>query len=369
MPFGSEYRSDLRVLFVDDDPALAALVCRRLTQRGHKAMVTDSGDDAMARVKAGGVDVIALDHTLVGETGFDIMARLGPRDARPPIVYVTGDSDARTAVNALKSGADEYVVKDGGEEFFELLIAAIEHVYERWRLKRIRDEQQRAVREARDRAEMLLHEVNHRIANSLGLIAALVRMQAAAVRDPVAVQALQETQARINAVGGVHRRLYMHNRVGLVALKDYLEALADDLLTTLTDQERPHRLKVQVEPITVTTDKAVSLGVIVGELVTNAFKYAYPDGAGEIRIVVKREGDDAILCVEDDGVGFDPAAKAKGTGLGSKILRALAQNVQGEIVFDVSSSGCRVTLRFGLDARDRGETHAFSAPLASDGPG
>lgn len=353
MPFGSEYRSDLRILFVDDDEGFGVLVRKRLSLRGHNTTVLQSGDEVIAHVAEGGVDVITLDHTLVGETGLDIMARLGPREARPPIVYVTGDMNARTAVTALKSGADEYVVKDGGDEFFELLTAAIEHVYERWRLKRIRDEQQKAVREARDRAEMLLHEVNHRIANSLGLIVAMVRMQTSALSDPAAIQALQETQARITAVGGVHRRLYMHNRIGLVALKDYLESLVDDLRTQLGDR---HRLVAAVEPITVTTDKAVSLGVMVGELVTNAYKYAYAEGAsGEIRIAVEREGDGAVLSVSDDGAGFDPSAQAKGTGLGSKILKSLAQNVQGEIGYAREGAGCRVSLRFGLDARDRGE--------------
>jgi two-component sensor histidine kinase/CheY-like chemotaxis protein len=363
MPFGSEFRSDLNVLFVDDDPAFGALARRRLARRGHKTVLLETGDEVIARVRAGGVDVVTLDHALAGETGLDIMARLGPREARPPIVYVTGDMNARTAVTALKSGADEYVVKDGGDEFFELLIAAIEHVYERWRLKRIRDEQERAVREARDRAEMLLHEVNHRIANSLGLIVAMVRMQANALRDhPAAVQALQETQARITAVGGVHRRLYLHNRIGLVALKDYLEALVDDLRAQLDNRERPHRLVAEVAPVTVTTDKAISLGVMVGELVTNAFKYAYPDGVcGEIRIALEVLGESsssfsrAVLTVADDGVGFDPGQKAKGTGLGSKILKSLLQNVQGEISYDVSGRGCRACVTFGLDARDLGE--------------
>jgi len=367
MPFGSEYRSDLRILFVDDDEGFGVLVRKRLDLRGHRTTVLQSGDEVIAHVEAGGVDVITLDHTLVGETGLDIIARLGPRELRPPIVYVTGDMNARTAVTALKAGADDYVVKDGGDAFFELLTAAIEHVYERWRLKRIRDEQRKAVREARDRAEMLLHEVNHRIANSLGLIAAMVRMQTGALRDPTAIQALQETQARITAVGGVHRRLYMHNRIGLVALKDYLEALASDLRTQLGDH---NRLTVDAEPITVTTDKAVSLGVMVGELITNAYKYAYPEAGGEIRVALRREGEGAMLSVCDDGVGFDPNAQAKGTGLGSKILKSLAQNVQGEIEVARNGAGSRISLRFGLDARDRGEgpDDAISARRASDAP-
>lgn len=316
-----------------------------------------TGDTAMSRLEQGGVDVVALDHALIGETGFDVLERLGPRGPRPPVVYVTGDADARTAVAALRAGADEYVVKDAGPEFFELLIAAIEQVYERWRLKKIRDEQAREVREARDRAEALLHEVNHRIANSLGLVAAMVRMQTNGLTDPVAIQALQETQARIIAIGGVHRRLYMHNKIGLVALDDYLQFLTDELQGTLHDQERPHRIALSAENITISTDKAVSIGVIVGELATNAFKYAYPSGeAGEIRISLRLEQPSHVeLRVEDDGLGFDPGAAAHGTGLGSKILRAMAVNLRGEILKRDAPRGTSISITFPLDEKDLGE--------------
>ncbi|MCW2315470.1 two-component sensor histidine kinase [Rhodoblastus acidophilus] len=354
LPCEAEGRTDLNILFVDDDETFATLVRKRLALRGHTVETVANGDAALARIAGGGVDVVALDHSLRGETGFDIMERMGPRGPRPPIVYVTADSDARTAVAALRGGADEYVVKEGRDEFFDLLSAAIEHVYERWRLKILNDEQEQAVREARDRAEMLLHEVNHRVANSLGLIAAMVRMQANLVTDPAAAQALQETQARITAVGGVHRRLYMHNRVGLVALDDYLGALATELPASLAEGDAAPTVRTEFAPITVCTDKAVSIGMIVGELVTNAIKYAYPDRAGgEIRITLQREADDgAALRVADDGVGFDPDDAAHGAGLGSKILKALSQNLQGEIVNEPVARGACVCLRFKLDARD-----------------
>jgi two-component sensor histidine kinase len=359
MPYGTEFRTELNVLFVDDDEALGVLVAKRLGERGHKVIVVPSGDAALDRLAPEAIDVVALDHSLRGETGFDILKRLGPRGLRPPVVYVTGDADARTAVAALREGADDYVVKDSGSEFFELLIAAIEQVYERWRLKKIRAEQEREVREARDRAETLLHEVNHRIANSLGLVAAMVRMQAGSVTDPAAAQALQETQARITAVGGVHRRLYMHSTIGLVALDDYLGFLTAELQATLQDQTRPHSIELSAEDINISTDKAVAIGVIVGELVTNAFKYAYPDGeAGKIRVIMRAASpSDVELRVEDDGVGFDPAFSAHGTGLGSKILNAMALTLDGEVEQMTGPGGTRAILRFPRERKPVAEEH------------
>src|SRR6516164_732673 len=100
IPYEPEFRSDLKVLFVDDDEALGVLVRKRLAQRGHRVVLAANGDDAMKGLGAEAFDVIALDHALTGETGFDVLERLGPRGSRPPVVYVTGDADARTALAA-----------------------------------------------------------------------------------------------------------------------------------------------------------------------------------------------------------------------------------------------------------------------------
>lgn len=140
----------------------------------------------------------------------------GPICRPPPVVYVTSSGDTRVAVAALKAGAADYVPKDVAGEFLELLATAIEGAIEQARLRREKSAAEEAVREERDRAEMLLREVNHRVGNSLALVAALVRMQSAAVSDPAAVEALKETQARITAIAGIHRRLYTSDDVRFV---------------------------------------------------------------------------------------------------------------------------------------------------------
>src|SRR5690349_9083436 len=94
-------------------------------------------------------------------------------------------------------------------------------------------------------------------------------------------------------------------------------------------------LKCYLEPISLPTDASISLGVAVQELVTNAFKYAYPgDKPGEVRVLLKRLGDDkAELTVEDDGVGIVPNAPHAGTGLGSKIIRTMAATLQTQVEY------------------------------------
>ncbi len=185
-----------------------------------------------------------------------------------------------------------------------------------------------------ERAEVLLTEVNHRVANSLQLVGVLVQMQMRAVTDKAARDALRETQSRINAISLIHKSLYTSKDVTNVALDDYLGAMLANLETAMKKDGHTAILKCYLEPFSLRTDASVSLGVAVQELVTNAFKYAYPDEPGEVRVRLKRLGDDtAELTVEDDGVGMAPNATQAGTGLGSKIIQTMASALKTHVEY------------------------------------
>ncbi|MDO9418322.1 response regulator [Pararhizobium sp.] len=336
-----------RILYIDDDEALCVLLRKNLQREGYAVETALSGQEGLDRLARGGIDVVALDHYLVGETGLDILPKIAGAAEHVPVVYVTGSGDTSVAVEALKRGADDYVTKSISSDFFELLIAALKQAVERAHYRREAAAQQELIRQERDRAELLLSEVNHRVGNSLGLAAALVRMQASLMTDQAAIDALQETQVRINAIGSVHRRLYTNQQVGTVDLSDYLGNLVAELQSSMRDEHRPHEVKLETDPIVMKTDKAIALGLIISELVTNAFKYAYPKGqAGFIRVGVKAHEEGIVIAhVEDDGFGFDSAAPAKGTGLGTKILAAMATSIKSEIRYDPAyHPGTRVML-------------------------
>ena len=108
-------------------------------------------------------------------------------------------------------------------------------------------------------------------------------------------------------------------------------------------------IKLAAEPTEVPTDKAVSIGVVVTELVTNAFKYAYPTArGGEIRVLLSKIGDKINLAVEDDGVGWTGEGPAKGTGVGTRIVNALARGLGSEVNYARAGAGCRVSLEFDV---------------------
>ncbi len=130
--------------------------------------------------------------------------------------------------------------------------------------------------QSRDRAEVLLAEVNHRVANSLALVVSLVKLQSNAVTDAAAKEALAETQARIFAISLIHKRLYSSDDVRFVALDEYLSGLIEHLETSMRAEGHGASIRYQLEPLQMRTDRSVNLAMITSEWITNAFKYAYP---------------------------------------------------------------------------------------------
>jgi two-component sensor histidine kinase len=338
----------VRVLYIDDDAGLGRLMQKALAPRGFVVHHVETGDAGVRLLRDESFDIVALDHNLTNETGLDVLARLKDAGA-PPIVYVTGSEDARVAVAALKAGAVDYVWKDVDGHYRELVGEVIQAALQQERMRREKEEAQREIAQARARAELLLVEVNHRVANSLALIGSIARMQSRAVTDEAAQRALADMQARIAAIATVHRSLYTSADVRIVELDAYLRSLISEL--KFATDASIHQIETDVEAgVKVATDKAVSIGVIVVELVTNACKYAYPKGtSGRIGVFVKHVDPHRLrLVVEDDGVGMGGASAPSGSGVGSRIITAMATTLGTSITYDSARGGTCATIDFAI---------------------
>ena len=343
-----------RLLYIDDDAGLQRLVQRTLGRRGLEGTTCGDGATGAGLAAAERFDVVAVDHYMPGQDGLATMQAINAGANPPPVIYVTGSEESRIAIAALKAGAADYVIKTGSEDFTDLLFNAVRQAVEEGRLRRGRDEAQRALAEANARLEaiverqaVLLREVNHRVANSLQLVSSLVHMQAAALKPGEAKDALRDTQARISAIMQVHRRLYTSDDVERVDMREYLNSLVQELEHSLPATGASRAIRLTADTVELATDKAVSLGVIVAELVTNAYKYAYAsDRSGEIRVALEDQGPRVRLTVEDDGAGMAPGVSPKGTGLGQKVIAAMASSLASRIEFDPAHQGVRAVLAF-----------------------
>ena len=334
------------ILYIDDDDGLRRLAQRGLTRRGYDVTLAASGAEGIALAASQRFDLVTVDHYMPELDGLQTLEQLRALHDAPPVIYVTGSEEGRVAIAALRAGAVDYVVKTVGDDFLDLLDRAIDNELARAELTRGKLAAEQELRDNHSRLEALLREVNHRVANSLQLVSAFVRLQSSAIQDPEARAALEDTQRRITAIGSVHRRLYSSNDVEGVEMNEYLTALIDELTQSWSSPEAAYNITLSADPVRVKTDHAVSIGIIVNELVSNACKYAYGTlCGGEIRVELRKLDEARFeLSVEDDGCGMVDGAAPKGTGLGTKLVRAMAQSLHSAVTYDSSRGGVRASL-------------------------
>ncbi|MEA2943124.1 MAG: hypothetical protein QOD09_3653 [Bradyrhizobium sp.] len=340
------------LLYIDDDEALARLVTRGLTRLGFNVVHAADGEAGLARLQQGGIDVVALDQYMPGLDGLETLERILKIPNAPPVVFVTASQDSSIAVTALKAGAADYLVKDTLGDFIPLLHVAVDGALKQAMVRKARDDAEAEVHASRDRyaalaaeREVLLREVNHRVGNSLQIIASLLHLQANSSGQDDVKAALTNAMGRVAAVAQVHRRLYTSHDLKSVLLNQYLEALLEDLRRS-AEGNQMSRLTLKAEPIEIDPDRAVAIGIIVNELVMNAVKYAYPDGAGPIHVVLNAHGDDLELSIADDGVGLNARTDPRSTGMGQRIVTAMAQKLDANVERDPGHAGTRMVLRF-----------------------
>ena len=277
-------------------------------------------------------DLVAVDNYMPGRTGRQMLDDIVALPNHPPVVFVTGNDDTSVAVEAIHAGAADFVVKTIGESFFDLLAGRFRQAFTRDRLEREKRAAEAELRASNERLEMLVREVHHRVSNSLQMVLSFVSMQAGQTGDPAAREALEATQNRIQAISKVHHRLYTRDDLTTIDLDDYLETLVSELRVSLDKSQRSVTLDLRADPIEVSPDEAVSIGVIVNELVSNAAKYAFADSqGGSISIELDRRGSGYTLSVTDDGVGFDTSVAPRGSGMGMRIVTAVSRSLDSQL--------------------------------------
>jgi two-component sensor histidine kinase len=189
---------------------------------------------------------------------------------------------------------------------------------------------------------VLVQEIQHRVANSLQIIASLLLQSARKVQSQETRSHLEAAHNRLLSVAAVQRQLAISG-VEEVALKPYFAQLCHSLAASMIYDPDLVQLEVASDDCSVNDDTSVSLGLLVTELVINALKHAFPDGrAGKIDVGYRADGRDWTLSVGDNGVGMGDASPAP--GLGTSIVQALASHLEATVVIDKSDPGTLVSV-------------------------
>jgi chemotaxis protein methyltransferase CheR len=217
------------------------------------------------------------------------------------------------------------------------ILLAIEDVTEQRRL-----EHEHAA--AHERIGMLLQELTHRVKNSLQIIAAMVSIEARSHKSGEGKAALERVSHRIAALGRLYSMLGETNSVAEVDAASYLEALCRDLIESVQKENGTTiALKTDIESELLPTDRAITIGLMVNELVTNAVKYAFPgDVKGTVLVTLKRAPGELRLTVADNGQGDDP--RRADSGLGGRLVEGFAQQLGGQLKRESGNKGTIVCL-------------------------
>lgn len=176
--------------------------------------------------------------------------------------------------------------------------------------------------------DLLLREVYHRVKNNMQQVDALIALQSRSLRHEEARQVLQDVRLRINALGMVHQRLIESSDLRTFSLRTFLTELCDAIAYSVGARTLGIALTVEADTTSIDIDVAIPLGLLVNELVANAFRHAFPDGrAGTITVRARHEGACLVVGVFDDGIGFDPDT-VPATSTGSRIIEALAMQLR-----------------------------------------
>jgi two-component sensor histidine kinase len=214
------------------------------------------------------------------------------------------------------------------------LLLGIEDVTARRALEREREELLRKQQALLREKDVLLEELEHRVGNSLQIIAAIILMKSRMVTSEETRLQLQDAHKRVMSVAAVQRHLHATGGIGPVEMAPYLTQLCDSLKASMIGDYRPATLKVTSDAGTVTSREAVSLGLIVTELILNALKHAFTNESIDRQIAVgfAVAGTNWKLSVVDNGIGAPVGvfAQAK-SGLGTTIVNALAQQLEARV--------------------------------------
>lgn len=333
----------MRVLIVDDNPDDRQLVLRELNAVWPTVNAIELADLAAfeAALEAGAPDLVVTDLDLRWSSGREVLAATKARYPACPVVMFTGTGDETTAVELMKAGLDDYVVKSARHQ--PRLRASLKMAVEIATSRTALTEREAQLAAMVARKDIIVHELHHRVRNNLQTITGLLQLRARQV-DAATRGHLEEMAGRMQALGAVQSRIYETEALDRVysrlALRDIAEGLAKVYGDGQTVLECDFEGSLELE-----IGRAMPLSLLCYEVILNAFKHAWPQAVeGKLTVGLRTRDGRSEVWVRDDGVGFVERTVTR--GLGTRLVRLLSEEARVTVeTVSRLGEGTTVTLR------------------------
>jgi len=345
-------RYNISVLFVDDNETIRQLYRRILEKHVNNLYIAENGFHGLELYQKHKPDLVITDMVMPVMNGLEMVKEIKKVAPEAKFVVMSAYSEKDSFVEAIHMGIDGYLMKPvEAKKLLSLIDEFAGITLMKWELERKEKKRQEAedyLKKSLEEKDVLLREVHHRVKNNMQIISSILSMQSRNIDDPRLKDILQESQNRIRSMALIHENLYNHKSLANIMFSTYVKSLCGNIARTYANQQASVQFDYQIEDAYLPMDIAIPCGLIINELISNSFKYAFVNNSkGVISIHFKNiQNGDYMLTIADDGIGIpDEVNILKTKSLGMKILHKLVQQIEGDLQNDFSD-GTKFTITF-----------------------
>jgi two-component sensor histidine kinase len=320
------------VLIIDDSDVIRTGLKKYFEKGNYNVITATDGEDGINIIREKKTDVIISDILMPKMTGIELLSLVKKEYPNLPFIILSAVDNIDFAIKALKLGAWDFISKT--DENMEMMLFTVENALEKARIIKennlYKDELERMVKDRTGQLEVAMREIHHRVKNNLQMIISMIRLQMDKLKQQETMDFINSLSGRIRSIALVHEQLYAYEDIANIQLKQYVTDLVG--FETQFFNSVLIKINIEIEDISVDIDTAIPLGILLNELISNSFKYAFPEKSGIISLLIKYYDDKLWIYFSDNGVGIkDDIDINNPKTLGFQLINTLIKQLRAEM--------------------------------------